>query len=482
MRFKTGLDRNQVQFFTRLNDLVVESHYVRLIDLFVDGFMEGSLDKFERGKKRTGRKAYHPGTLLKIYIYGYLNSVSSSRKLEKECHRNLEMIWLTGYLVPDHKTISDFRKDNNEGILGAFNSLNLLLKSSGYIKGETISVDGSKIRANAAMSIDLQGLENKLENLEIQLSGYLSKLDSMDSYDDELAGKKHASKELDQKIAQLKEEVEKLKEQKKQLEKQGTKRLNLTDPDARLMKSRQGRHFSYNMQASVDAENQMFATVYTVGSENDKNQLLPMANSLKNELDIVPRELLADAGYYVINQLETLESKGINCFVPIQPNQQAAKGNFQFNKHKNHYTCEQGEILKPKNGTKRDLKRGTVAKAYQGINCGPCKVKPNCTSAKARTVYRYSNQKWRDEYDEKLKSRDGKLKLIQRKSLSEHPFGTIKYWMGQIPLKTRGLKQVNTEINLYALGYNLKRLINIESFDRIKELFKLNRKQNLGCT
>ena len=251
MRFKIGIDRDQVQFFTKLNDLVNEQHYVRLIGLFVDSFMVESLSEFGRGQKPTGRKAYHPGTLLKLYIYGYLNDVSSSRKLGKECQRNLEVIWLTNHLSPDHKTISDFRKDHSEGIQSAFKVLNQLLKRNGYITGQTISIDGSKIRANASMSIDLEGLDKKLQNLDIQLVDYLSKLEAIDNWDDELAEKKQASALLDQEVEKLKEEVKKLSSLKEQLEKSGIKYLNLTDPDARMMKSRQGKHFCYNMQAAI---------------------------------------------------------------------------------------------------------------------------------------------------------------------------------------------------------------------------------------
>ena len=479
MRFKEGIDRDQVQFFTSLNDLVEDRHYVRLIDLFVEGFVSRFITCFQKGKKQTGRKAYHPGTLLKLYIYGYLNGVSSSRKLEKECKRNLEVMWLTCHLIPDHKTISDFRKENKEGIQLAFKELSLLLKSHGYIDANTISIDGSKIRANASLSIDLEGIESKLQNLDIELTDYLSKLEAVDDFDDELEEKQKEKEKLEGEIEKLRDEVKELRHKKEQLKRSGAKRLNLTDPDARIMKSRQGKHFCYNMQAAVDAKHQFIASSYVTSHEHDRWELSPMTQQIENELGIKPKELLADAGYYTISQIEELERKSINCYVAINQNQQQSKEvDFTYDTENNRYICSQGQPLLPKNGIKIDRRRGTKSQAYVGMNCEPCPVRSDCTASKARTVYRFSNQQWRDQYEAKLKSDLGKKKLIQRKSLSEHPFGTIKYWMGSIPLKTRGISKVSTEIALYSLCYNLKRLMNLESHEKLVHLLSQGKTNN----
>lgn len=473
MRFHEGASRHQLQFFTKLDDLIDQKHYIRLIDLFVDSFLNEYISHFCKGDKAIGRKAYHPGYLLKLFIYSYLNGISSSRKIEKECHRNLEAMWLMCQLAPDHKTISDFRKENGEGIKLAFNKLNLLLKQQGYIKGQTLSIDGSKIRANASMSIDMEGISKKLDNLEDQLNDYLSRIEATDNLDGELEEKEKQKQQLDKEIELLKQQVNKLKQQKEELKRLGTKRLNTTDADARIMKSRQGKHFCYNMQASVDAENHFIASVNTVSNENDKGQLLPVAEQLKKELGLIPKELLADAGYYVVSQIETLEKQGIECYVAINHNQQHTRGvDFEYDEQNDKYVCSKGQELLPKNGLKRDNKRGTVTQAYIGINCKPCEIRTQCTFAEARTVYRHMDQERRNTYENKMISPLGKSKLIQRKILSEHVFGTLKYWMGQIPLKTRSLKKVSTEINLYSMCYNLKRLLNIETFDRLVALFK----------
>ena len=474
MRYIEGCDREQFQFFNRLDELIKENNYVRLIDAFVDSFISKFISTFNKGEKETGRKAYHPGSLLKLYIYSYLNGISSSRKIERECYRNIEVMWLMCQLTPDHKTISDFRRDNQEGIKLAFKELNLLLKASGYLNGSTISIDGSKLRANASKCIDIESITKRLDNLESQLEGYLVRINTIDDSDEELDNKKQEKEKLEKEISALKERVNDLKKQKESLAGSGRKRINVTDPDSRIMKSRQGKHFCFNMQAAIDSKNHLITTTSVVSNENDRGQLVPMMKQLKNELNISPKEILADAGYYVISEIEYLEKEeGIDCYVAINYNQEKGKRiSFRYDDESDRYFCSMGQELKPKFGWKRDNRRGTMAKAYKGINCEPCTSRLECTKSKSRTVYRFSNQEWRDSYEDKLNSNEGKSRLIQRKALSEHPFGTIKYWAGSIPLKVRGLKKVTGEVNLYALCYNLRRMMNIESFETLMRLFK----------
>jgi transposase len=465
----------------KLDDLVQENHYVRLIDVFVDYFMQENQESFLlKGNQLIGRKAYAPASLLKLYIYSYLNSISSSRKIEKECIRNIEVIWLMGNLKPDHKTISDFRRENTEGINQVFLGLIKLLKDSGYVKGKTISIDGTKVKANAAMSIDLGNISKRLENAEEQLAKYMQHIEMADNMEEELEAIRQEKEQLAEEILKLKETITELKREKEALEKQGAKRISPTDPECRIMKGRQGKHFCYNIQAVVDAENKMIANIAVLSEENDKGQLQPMVEKVEKETGIRPEEVLADAGYYVINQLEYLEKeKNVNCFVAINYNQEQTKKQklgieFIYNPEQNIYQCSYNGILRPKNGLKKDSRRGTLAQRYVGINCNDCEIKPDCTDSSARNIYRFINQQWRNEYETKMNSGLGKSKLLLRKTLSEHPFGTIKYWMGHIPLKTRGRKKVRAEINLYAIGYNLKRLLNIEGFEKTISIFKQN--------
>ena len=484
MHFIESVNRSQYTLMNKLDDLVDDRHYVRLIDCFIDCFMQNHQNLFLRkGKNSIGRKAYPPSSLLKLYVYSYLNGISSSRKIEKECQRNIEMIWLMGYLVPDHKTIADFRRENATGINQVFVELVKLLKESGYIHGKTISIDGTKIRANASMIIDLDSISKKLENIDEQLLKYLNRFELVDSYDDEIEEKEQEKERLEKEIKKLEKEKQELEIQKQQLHDQGVNKISPTDPECRMMKGRQGLHLSYNFQAAVDAGNQMIVNIDVLSQQNDKGQLMHMVNKIEDELNVIPEEVLADAGYYVLKQIEYLENeKGIDCYVAINYNQQENKKrdlgiHFAYESEQNIYRCSQGQTLRPKYGLKKDSRRHTLSQAYVGINCSQCRIKEGCTRSKARVIYRYTNQDWRDTYEEKMKSITGKTKLVERMMLSEHPFGTIKYWMGYIPLKTRGKDKVKTEINLYATAYNLKRLINLNGFDKVMKLLSAKKRK-----
>ena len=310
MHFIQPTDRNQYILMNRLDDLIGYQHYARLIDVFVDWIFNTQPDLFmSKGNNHIGRKAYNPSILLKLYIYSYLNGISSSRKIEKECKRNIEVMWLMGTLAPDHKTISDFRKDNTEGICRVFRKLVDLLKESGYIKGQTISIDGTKIRANASISIDLESIEKRLDNLEEQLNNYLHQIDITDTIDQEIEIAEKEKQQLQREIEQLKSNIQDLEKQKEVLKDQGAKRISPTDPESRIMKSRQGKHFCYNAQVAVDAENKLLVTTAVVSQENDKGLLLPIVEKAERELGQSPQEILADAGYYVINQIEKIETE-----------------------------------------------------------------------------------------------------------------------------------------------------------------------------
>jgi transposase len=477
MHYISGSDRQQSEFFTRLDDMIPAQHYGRLIDLLADCFVKENSSLFEeKGRLEVGRKAYHPSLLLKLYLYGYLNSISSSRKLERECHRNIEMMWLMTRLAPDHKTIADFRRQNGEAIRLVLLKFNQLLKDSGYIKGKIISIDGSKIRANAGMYIDLSTIESRLVDLEAELTKYMAGLDHLDQTENELVEMEEQKVVMTQQVETLKQEIQQLQKQKAVLENTEAKKLSLTDPDARIMQSRHGRHLSYNLQAVVDAENHMIVCSTITNLANDRNQLTPMVEQVERDLSVTPEKVIADAGYYVLNQIEHLEKeRGIECFVPISHNQQQLREieagiEFSYDSTQDIYTCSQGQELHPNYGIKRDRRRNTEAKIYQGVNCTGCPVKPSCTaSEKGRSIARQSNQEWKDQYLLKMKSTEGKEKMRLRRMLSEHPFGTIKYWMGQIPLLTRGLRGVQTEVTIYTIAYNFRRWLSLESFDNMKE-------------
>jgi transposase len=479
MHYLTGLDREQAQIFTKLEDLVSARHYVRLIDLLAERFfIENDSIFCEKGEQNIGRKAYSPAYLLKLYIYGYLNGISSSRKLERECTRNLELMWLMNQLIPDHKTIADFRKDNSEAIKQSVLTFGKWLQQSAYIKGDCISIDGSKIRANASRSFDLDHVSKKLEQLDAQLQEYMAKISRTDQVDEECEQAEKEKEQLHQYIKELQQQINELELKKALLDQEQAKRISPTDPQARVMKSRQGKHFCYNVQVVVDEKHKLILCNQVYNHENDKGLLKPMVEQAEEALDQSPKEVLADAGYHQMNQLEELENRGIECYVAINENQEQVKEAehgivFEYNEAENIYRCSQGQSLVPQFGTKRDNRRGTEAQAYKGTNCQPCSIKKACTkSDTARSVYRFTNQQWRDRYKSKLKSEMGISKLKLRKCLSEHPFGTMKCWMGHIPILLRGEVKVQTEINIYAIAYNFKRMLNVASFEDLEKMFR----------
>jgi transposase len=293
MHYISGSDRRQSEFFTRLDDMVPAQHYSRLIDLLADCFVKENVSLFEeKGRLEIGRKSYHPSLLLKLYIYGYLNSISSSRKLERECHRNIEVMWLMTRLAPDHKTIADFRRHNGEAIRLVLLKFNQLLKDSGYIKGKIISIDGSKIRANAGIYIDLSTIENRLVDLETELTKYMAGLEHLDQTENELVEMEAQKSLMIGQMEILKQEIQQLQKQKELLESTEAKKFSPTDPDARIMQSRQGRHLSYNLQAVIDAENHMIVCSTITNLANDRNQLTPMVEQVKENFPLHQKKLL----------------------------------------------------------------------------------------------------------------------------------------------------------------------------------------------
>lgn len=469
--------RAQLTMPSVIDDYVSFDNPVRLIDAFVDKIVQIQPELLtDKGKAVVGRSAYLFSTLLKLYIYGFLNSISSSRKLEKETYRNMEMIWLLGDLQPDHKTISDFRKDSKESIRKVTISFRKFLVSESYISGKQVITDGTKIKANASKNtISLKGITQRMEQLETQLEKYLSQLqdnDTVESVEEQLS---ELSKEfgvepaLLDKIAKLQEQVQTLEKQKQLLEKLGRESIAPADPEAKIMKSKEGFYPAYNVQSTVDSENHMIVQMDVTDQVNDLGSLEPNVDALKNQLGIVPKTILADKGYCNEVQIQSIESNGIRCVVPFSeqvPSEKQVKAGitFEYDKKYDCYRCSQGKILKLV--SKRVLKKKKPNSMYQCKQCNECTLKSACTKSKVgRIIYKRLDNEWLLKYKEKLKTKEYKELINSRKNFVEHPFGTIKYWMGQIPLLLRGKEKVQVEIDLYSTCYNLKRLINIEPID-----------------
>lgn len=478
MNYLQAADRKQLTLMNSLDDLVPENNIVRIIDLVVDQIVLSNPDKFNKAREtEVGRPAYSPSTLLKLYLYGYLNGISSSRKLEAETYRNIEVMWLLGKLRPDHWTISNYRKEQGDEIKFVTREFIRFLKSKGYIKGETIAIDGTKIKANANRDmLTAKKIENRLKNLNEKIENYLESMAENDIVEDikeEIAGEIKGSeinKALIEKIIEAQKKIEKLQSEKEYLEKSGQERVSPNDREARLMKSRDGKLPAYNVQMAVDQENKLIADSEVVTEENDKRQLSSMVESVEEEIGERPKEVIADKGYYSPSLIEKVEStEETECYVDVEKKEEEIK--FTYDKEKDEYKCSEGKRLVL---FQRDKKRENgTADVYRGIECDGCKKRDICTSSKkGRMKHRYNNQEFVENYKKKMEGKVAREKIKKRKSIAEHPFGVIKYWMGKIPLLLRGREKVATEINIYTTAYNLRRLINIVEFDQLVEEIK----------
>ena len=468
-------DRYQTTFFTSLDSLVESNNPVRIIDAFVSIIIQNNPEKFQyRGLREVGRKAYSSSTYLKLFIYGYLNSIQSSRKLETETHRNIELKWLLGDLQPDHKSISDYRKHNSSQIKQIAIDFRRFLKSKDYIKGKKVAIDGTKVKAYSKRDmLTMKKIERRLSNLELELDRYIERLSRADIEDDiydeiESLEPDAVHKQLIDKIAQLQTQVERLQEEKAILESSGKKQINTSDPDASLMKSLDGLIPAYNVQVVVDSEHKMIAESQVSTCPNDLNELKPIMEAMKKNLELEPKESVADKGYYNPEDIKELEDEGNTKYyiAPTKGYHDVEKVKFTYDKETDEYICSAGKrlVLKQKNKNKR----GKLCAVYQGIECEGCPLRSQCTKSKyGRIVHRYHDQEWRDAYKERMKSKLGRQRISERKAIIEHVFGTLKYWMGKIPLLLRGKEGVQTEINLYTTAYNMKRLMNIERFEDI---------------
>ena len=465
MSFISTIPREQLMLPSSIDEYVSSDNFVRFIDAFVDKFLKIQQETlFTKGKSEEGRPGYSPNCLIKLLIYGYFNSISSSRKLENESKRNLEVIWLLNNLSPDHWTISNFRKDNRELIKQITVGFRHFLKDSGYITGKSLSTDGTKIKAYASRStLSINLINKKLEHTEKEIERYFSQLSDNDGIEYEQEEMISVSEELKGKISLLQHKVEELQIQKELLETAGRESLAPADYDAKLMKTKDGFLPAYNIQATVDNDSHFLTSCEVTDYPNDFHSLAENADIVKSELGIVPETLLADGGYANEEDIQSLEEQGIECIVPFAEESESKKTQryngitFIYDEKSDCFTCSQGKslLLKEKNCKKKNH----YYNKYQCTECNGCSVKQHCTkSKKGRIIYRRINGEWLNSYKKKLKSKEFKEKFKMRKCAIEHPFGTIKYCMGQIPILLRGKEKVQVEIDLYSTAYNLIRL------------------------
>lgn len=467
MRYMTGTPRSQSLLLPeRVDDYVGPNNPVRFIDAFVDGLdLAGA--GFARAKpKSTGRPGYDPADLLKLYIYGYLNRVRSSRRLEVEAHRNLEVIWLMRHLKPDFKTIADFRKDNRSAFRDVFRQFVRLCRELDLFGRELLAVDGTRIKAvnNSGKNFTKASLKRDLALIDKRLDHYLSALNIADAEDDNRVGGT-AMDDICQKIEAMKARRERLIGHQKELEETGADQLSLTDPDARAMDRNARVGVGYNIQIAVDVKHKLIAEQQVHSKVSDLGLLAETAVAAREALDVERINVVADKGYFAIEDIAASEAGNAFPIIP-RPRRGAAasrnlfiKEQFQYDATADHYICPGGQTLPP-NGKKQYVRVGVFEQKYRNYRaCKQCPLKPRCTESEARTVSRYENEEVLERMAERLAARPEALNL--RRETVEHPFGSIKQWMGQGAFLTRRLDNVRGEFSLTALAYNIRRAITL---------------------
>jgi len=465
-RFVEGTDRGQTTLFPEcLEDWICEDNPVRAIDAFVK-----ELDLAELGfggvdPEATGRPSYHPSALLKLYIYGYLNRVQSSRRLEREAGRNVEVMWLTGRLVPDHKTIADFRKDNGPAVRKVCVQFVALCRAIGLLTMPSVAIDGSKFKAvnNRDKNFTPAKMERRLAQIEESVARYLSQLDTADLQEpsEALAIK---TAHLKEKLAKLATELERLKALEKQMLASPDQQISLTDPDSRSMATsgRGSGVVGYNVQVAVDTENHLIVAHEVTNIGTDRAQLANMASQAKEALGAEHLDAVADRGYF--NSPEILACKQADITVTLpKPMTSGAKADGRFGKQdfvylpaEDAYRCPAGKKLTYRYTNEEDRK---MLRRYWTTACPSCPLKSRCTTGPQRRISRWEHEHVLEAVQQRL---DGNPQAMRvRRETVEHPFGTLKMRMGATHFLMKRLPKVATEMALHVLAYNLTRVMNI---------------------
>jgi transposase len=469
MNHRSGLDRSQTLLFPEsLEDYVAADNPVRFLDAFVTSLDLHALGFAKARCADTGRPPYDPAALLKLYLYGYLHRVRSSRMLQAECQRNVEVIWLIRKLSPDFKTIADFRKDNLKPLQAVARRFTLLCRKLELFGGELLAIDGSKFRAVNARDQNFN--ESKLQELiahtDARLAEYFQKLDTADAADP--AAVPLDKVQLQEKIAALQEKRDWHSELLAELDDE-QKQISLTDPDTRRMPAAQGNVVGYNAQLAVDAKHKLIAADDVTNEVNDLRQLAEVALEAKANLDLQQTEVVADKGYYNASEVSRCVEQNITPFIPktdTSANTRQGlygKSQFRYDAQKDVYVCPADQELTYRFST---FELGRGLKYYRASGCGSCPLKSKCTRNKDnRTITREDNEYLMEAMAERMKAQPEKFKL--RKQLAEHPFGTIKRWMGYTHFTLKGLEKVRTEWSLITLAYNFKRVLNLVNFEKL---------------
>lgn len=464
-RFVEGQDRRQVALLPDcVDDYVGEDNPVRAVEAFVEELDLAGLGFAGVVPEATGRPSYHPATLLKIYLYGYLNRIASSRRLERETQRNLELMWLTGRLMPDFKTIADFRRDNGPAIQATCRQFVLLCRQLNLFSEAVVAIDGSKFKAvnNRDKNYTPAKLRSRIEQIEASIARYLSAMDAADRHEGDVAQAKSAR--LKEKIAVLRTQVQQFRAMEEAVRAAPDQQVSLTDPDARSMAtSGKGTGIvGYNVQAAVDAKHHLIVAHEVTNVGSDRAQLSKMAQQARDAGGYKTLTVIADRGYFKNEEILACDQAGMTPLVP-KPLTSGAKAEGRFGKQDfvyipedDVYRCPAGERLTWRFDRVED---GQLLRHYWTTACQGCVIKTRCTTGQERRIKRWEHEAVIDAMQERLDRTPDAMRI--RRQTVEHPFGTLKAWMGATHFLTRGLKRVSTEMSLQILAYNLKRVISI---------------------
>ena len=465
-RFVEGVDRAQATLLPEcLEDWVGEDNAVRVIDVFVDELDLGELGFSGIAPAITGRPAYHPSVMLKLYIYGYLNRVQSSRRLEREAGRNVEVMWLTGRLAPDHKTIADFRKDNGPAIGKVCAQFVELCRALGLFAKASVAIDGSKFKAvnNRDRNFTAAKMKRRMAQIEESVARYLRQLDSADRQEPSPALMMRTTR-IKEKVAKLKEEMARLEALDGERRKRSDQQISLTDPDARSMATsgRGSGVVGYNVQTSVDTEHHLIVCHEVTNVGSDRAQLAAMGEQTKVALKVDEVDAVADRGYFSSRQILACDNAGITVTLPkpmTSPAKKAGrfgKEDFRYVAEDDTYQCPAGESL-PYRFTR--YQTDLWLRYYWTNTCTTCAMKEACTTGKERRITRWEHEHVLEALQKRLD--EDPQAMRRRRETVEHPFGTIKARMGATHFLMKTKPRVATEMALHVLAYNLTRVINI---------------------
>lgn len=471
MGYIQGEGRQQSSLFpATLEELVPEDHLVRVIEAYVTRLDLHALGFSKAEPLKTGRPGYDPADLLKLYLYGYFQRIRSSRRLEAECQRNVEVMWLLGRLAPDFKTIADFRKNNGAAFQATCRAFVQFCRQAGLISGQLVAIDGSKFQAVASQRkhLSLAKLKCQQAKLEAQIARYLAELDEADrseaTEDVERGAVKAALRDLENRHADnLTAQV--------LMAAQGVTQWIVGEDEARLMRTHQGARVAYNVQSAVDGEHCLILHHEVTQDGSDNQQLEPMAKAAQSVLEQEQLQVTADAGYSNGEQFQACDEAGITTYVPENRgiNNQGAdtplfdRSVFRYDVQNDQYQCPAGQLLPLKQV------QGTQRIYASRSDCSACPLQAQCTKAKRRHVTRHANEAAFERMRQRMQAQP--QMMVRRRSIVEHPFGNLKQWiLGTGRFLLRQLHGARTEMALAVSAYNLKRAINVLGARRLIEL------------